>query len=129
MAADGVIRRESVVEAVPDWVQVGDCVYVEKPPALIKGTERLETKCYPTLYQVTLALRGHEQLLAYDDGRPYRAKNLQNVREMLASMPVNSITMRHESAYDEMVGQPARQASNAMEIGLAPLDRVDPTVH
>lgn len=83
----------------------------------------------PTLYQVTLTLRGHEQLLAYDDGRPYRAKNLQNVREMLSSMPVDSIKMRHESAYDEMVGQPARQASNAIEIGLAPLDQVDPTVH
>jgi len=48
---------------------------------------------------------------------------------MLSSMPVASITMRHESAYDEMVGQPARQASNALEIGLKPLDRVDPTVH
>lgn len=83
----------------------------------------------PTLYQVTLTIRDGEPLLAYDDGRPYRAKNLQNVREMLSSMPVASITMRHESAYDEMVGQPARQASNALEIGLKPLDRVDPTVH
>ena len=83
----------------------------------------------PTLYQVTLLSGESERILTYDDGRPYRAKNLQSVREMLASMPAESITMRHESAYDEMVGQPARQSSNALEIALSPLEQTDPTVH
>ncbi len=83
----------------------------------------------PSLYQVVLSVDGRDRLLAYDDGRPYRAKNLQNAREMLASMPVAAITMRHESAYDEMVGQPASRESNALELNLKQLDRTEPTVH
>ena len=83
----------------------------------------------PSLYQVILLVHGKSRLLAFDDGRPYRAPNLQNVREMLASMPVRAITMRHESAYDEMIGQPDRAATNALEIGLSPLEPDHPTFH
>lgn len=83
----------------------------------------------PSLYQVIMALHGESRLLAFDDGRPYRAPNLQTVREMLASMPVRSITMRHESAYDEMIGQPDSRPSNTLEVALSPLEPESPTFH
>lgn len=83
----------------------------------------------PSLYQVILVVHGKSRLLAFDDGRPYRAPNLQKVREMLSCMPVRTITMRHESAYDEMIGQPDSAHSNALEVGLSPLEPDHPTLH
>ncbi len=83
----------------------------------------------PALYQVIMVLHGKDRLLAFDDGRPYRAPNLQTVREMLASMPVKAITMRHESAYDEMIGQPDSNQTNALEVGLSHLEPDHPTFH
>ena len=81
------------------------------------------------LYQVTVEVEGSERLVAYDDGKPFRERSLQRTREMLAEMPVASVTLRHESAYDEMIGQDVREDSNALEVNLKPLDPPDRVVH
>jgi hypothetical protein len=71
------------------------------------------------LYQVTVLLEGQEQLLVESPGRPFRHHNLQQVREMLHTLPVASITLRQQSAYDEMIGQPAREEANTLELPLS----------
>jgi hypothetical protein len=81
------------------------------------------------LYQVILQIDGQERLLATDDGRPYRERNLQRVREMLSTMPVATVTLHHQSAYDEMIGQAPREGSNAMRLPLKPLDPIERTIH
>ena len=62
-----------------------------------------------------------EHLVVEDSQKPVRTRSLQKMREMLAGLPIASITLRHESAYDEMVGQPLRQCSNALEINMPPI--------
>ncbi len=81
------------------------------------------------LYQVTVIVDGATRLLVDENGRAIRHRNLQGVREMLQALPVTTITLRHESAYDEMIGQPARQQSNALEVNLSTLDDPAPTIH
>ena len=80
------------------------------------------------LYQVTVVIDGQEQLLIVDSGRPFRSHNLQHVRETLQVMPVASITLRQQSAYDEMIGQPAREEENTLELPVSPLDAAPPTI-
>ena len=48
---------------------------------------------------------------------------------MLRGMPVRSLVLRHESAYDEMIGQPTRDESNALEVSLALDIDPPPTIH
>ena len=77
------------------------------------------------LYQVTLEVGGREHLLVENDGRSFRRHSLQQVREALQPMPVASLRLRHQSAYDEMIGQPLREASNVLEVALS-LDQCPP---
>ncbi len=81
------------------------------------------------LYQVTVSLPTGPHLLVDKKGATIRSRNLQSMREMLKVLPVRSITLRHESAYDEMVGQPVREASNALEISISQQDSPDPIIH
>ena len=71
------------------------------------------------LYQVTVLTETGEQLLVTKDGRALRSRNLQSLRATLQGMPVASATLRHQSPYDEMIGQPLREAANTMEVPLA----------
>ena len=71
------------------------------------------------LYQVTLEVDGEERLLVEKDGRTFRRHSLQQVREALQTLPVASLRLRQQSAYDEMIGQPAREGSNVLEVTLS----------
>lgn len=80
------------------------------------------------LYQVTLMIDGEERLLAENSGRPFRRHSLQAVREALRLLPLSSLCLRQQSAYDEMVGQPVRETRNTLEVPLA-LDDLPPSLH
>ncbi|MFK8050425.1 MAG: DUF6482 family protein [Halioglobus sp.] len=71
------------------------------------------------LYQVLVNVDGKETLLKEDGGRPFRCRSLQGVREALVAMPVASLVLRHQSAYDEMIGQPLRERDNTLEVKLS----------
>ena len=71
------------------------------------------------LYQVLVDIGGREALLTEDNGKILRRHSLNAAREALQGLPVSRLTLRHRSAYDEMIGQPAREESNAMEVPLA----------
>ncbi|MCR9106224.1 MAG: DUF6482 family protein [Gammaproteobacteria bacterium] len=81
------------------------------------------------LYQVTLLVDGQEHLLTEDSGRPFRKRSLQAVRDVLRVLPVASVTLRHQSAYDEMIGQPPREGDNTLEVALSLEDYPQPVIH
>lgn len=71
-----------------------------------------------SLYCLTARIDGKDTLLLEDSGKAYRSRKLPHIRELLDSLPVASLTLRQESAYDEMVGQPAKAAGQRLEINL-----------
>lgn len=71
------------------------------------------------LYQVLVDIDGIETLLRDDSGRPFRCHNLQGVREALVNLPISSLVLRQQSAYDEMIGQPMREQHNTLEVTLS----------
>ncbi len=73
------------------------------------------------LYQATVVLEEGERLLLDSKLRPLRFHSLQAMREALAPLDIGSLTLRQQSAYDEMIGQPLRDGSNVLEVPLAPL--------
>lgn len=81
------------------------------------------------LYQVSVEVGGKTHLLAENSGKIFRCHSLQQAREALQTLPVASLTLRHESAYDEMVGQPVREADNALEVPLSLEDYPQPRIH
>ena len=83
----------------------------ERPIAIIQSLDQ-------ALYHVTLLIDGDECLLAEDSGRPFRRHSLNDVREVLHTLPLAGAKLRQTSAYDEMIGQPPREGSNVMEVPL-----------
>ncbi len=75
------------------------------------------------LYQAEVELGGRSRLLCDKGGRPLRFRTLQAAREAVAPLAARSLQLIHQSAYDEMIGQPLREGSNAMAVPLAPLPR------
>ncbi len=73
------------------------------------------------LYQAEVELAGRSRLLCDDNGKPLRFRTLQAAREAVAPLPARSLQLIQQSAYDEMIGQPPREGSNAMSVPLAPL--------
>ena len=73
------------------------------------------------LYQAEVSLAGGERLLCDDAGKPLRFRTLQAAREALAPLTASSLQLVHQSAYDEMIGQPLKQEGNTMAVPLAPL--------
>ena len=81
------------------------------------------------LYQVTVLLPAGPHLLVDKKGKTIRTRSLQQMREILQVLPVNTITLRHQSAYDEMIGQPPRESSNALEVKLSHEMYPEPIIH
>ncbi len=81
------------------------------------------------LYQVTLVIDEREHLLVENNGKTFRRHSLQQVREALQTLPVASLVLRQHSAYDEMIGQPVREGSNALEVPLSLEQYPPPQVH
>ena len=70
-------------------------------------------------YQARVTVDEQEYRLIATDGRPLRFPSLMQMREALSTMPVASITLRHQSAYDQMINQPVSESSNALEVTVA----------
>ncbi len=81
------------------------------------------------LYQVTVVIDGSECLLVDGNGRPLRFHSLQRVRELLQRLPVASLVLRQQSAYDEMIGQAPREGENTLEVPLSLPEAEPPFLH
>ncbi len=53
------------------------------------------------------------------DGKLLRTSNLTAMKQRLADIAMPGLFLRHQSAYDEMVGQPPRAGANTLEIPLS----------
>jgi hypothetical protein len=73
--------------------------WAEKVPIIVHSIDMVG-------YQATVVINGDEHLLTDKNGKPLRHQSLMHMRKALASMPVATMTLRHESAYDEMINQP-----------------------
>ncbi len=69
-----------------------------------------------SLYQVSIEQNGRETWVMDKNGQPMTARNILELEAKFERFQVNSMVLRHESAYDEMVNQPVRQGSNRMEV-------------
>lgn len=71
------------------------------------------------LYQASVLIDGSEQVITDRKGKMLRSHNLLEMQALFETMPVESLVLRQQSAYDEMVNQPLRAGSNAMEVPLS----------
>ena len=69
------------------------------------------------LYQVSVELNGSELYVTDNQGRLLRSHNLLSIQALFEGWPIERITLRHESAYDEMIGQPVG-GDNRLEVPL-----------
>lgn len=70
------------------------------------------------LYQVMVVVDGEEHVVWVNDQKTLIHRNLTKLREQIEHIKVDDIVLRHESPYDEMIGQPVRAGSNRLEVKL-----------
>ncbi|ARN75482.1 DUF6482 family protein [Oceanicoccus sagamiensis] len=70
-------------------------------------------------YQATVTIDDQSCLIVNADGKPLCHKSLMKMREALQAMPVSSLSLSHQSAYDEMINQPLRQGDNTLQLPLS----------
>ncbi|UTW49028.1 DUF6482 family protein [Bacterioplanoides sp. SCSIO 12839] len=68
------------------------------------------------LYQASVMIDGEEHYVTDDKGKLLRSYNVLSFQAMFEKFPAQSFVIKHQSAYDEMVGQPVRECSNAIEV-------------
>lgn len=71
------------------------------------------------IYRVSVLIDGLEHRLLDVDGKTFQRKSVTHVREALQGVAVENMTLRHSSAYDEMIGQGCRERPNTMQVPLA----------
>ncbi|GAB3097767.1 hypothetical protein G8770_15270 [Aestuariicella hydrocarbonica] len=81
------------------------------------------------LYQAFVAQEGAERLIWADHHTPLKTRNLTNMRTLLSTLNLESLHLRQNSAYDEMIGQSQRQQPNTLllPISLEPPNLTDIT--
>lgn len=76
----------------------------------------LEVQSYEmNIYLVFVCVGSASGLVYGDNGRPYRFKNATQIRDTFAHCNVVKSVMKHDSPYDEMIGNPAK-AVHAMAL-------------
>ncbi|WP_245582697.1 DUF6482 family protein [Oceanobacter kriegii] len=71
-----------------------------------------------SLYQVSVHVDGTEHFILDHQGRYLRSYNIVSLQAVFEGMAIGKQVLRHQSCYDEMVGQPSREGSNVMEVPL-----------
>ena len=70
------------------------------------------------LYQAIVIVDGEEHVVWETEKKCLRSRNLMQIRECFEGLEIPETVLRQESAYDEMIGQPSRDASNRLEVPL-----------
>lgn len=73
-----------------------------------------------SLYIARVLVRDEEYLLADATGGTLKTRNLLDMKEQLAGLPISEMALVQRSAYDEMVGHASEPVDNAMEVSLSP---------
>jgi len=72
-----------------------------------------------SLYIARAVIDGSERLVVDNKGQTVKTRNLLEMKEMLSALNIAELVLRQRSAYDEMVGQPAWDCDNALEVSLS----------
>ncbi len=72
----------------------------------------------PDLYLVEVLIGGERLRVTGSDGKSLTARSQLAAKRPFKGLTVMRAVVRHESSYDEMVGQPGR-AGNAMEVTIS----------
>lgn len=70
------------------------------------------------LYTVAIEHAQARFYLMENDAQTFQRRSLNAVKQALDSLAIGELVLKHESAYDEMIGQAVRDGSNALEISL-----------
>lgn len=73
------------------------------------------------LYQLSIVIDGQEKYIKTDQGRFLTSHNKLELQALFKDKTVGSMVLCHQSAYDEMVGQPIGKG-NALEVPLGNTD-------
>lgn len=74
----------------------------------------------PMLYQISIEDDLGEHLVYTDKNTPYRSTCIEKIKELFEPFTFRSMVLRQQSAYDEMIGHPNKQADNTLEVMLSP---------
>ena len=72
-----------------------------------------------SLYKVSAVVEGEEHYITDEKGKFLRSVNLIELQKLLQNLPTIKSVLRHNSAYDEMIGGPEKISSNLLEVPLA----------
>jgi hypothetical protein len=73
-----------------------------------------------SLYIARATVAGVEKVVTDNSGATLKTRNLLDMKQHLVGVPVAELLLQQQSAYDEMVGQPAREADNTLQVSLSP---------
>ncbi len=71
-----------------------------------------------SLYQAVVVIDGIEHVVWENDKKSFLSRSLLKLRESFDHLQIGETVLRHESSYDEMIGQPRKLQSNRMELDL-----------
>lgn len=72
-----------------------------------------------SMYQVSILIDGQEHYIADNKGKLLRTFNILDMQKLMKPYAYQEIVLRHESAYDEMIGQaPTTPGNNRLEVPL-----------
>lgn len=72
-----------------------------------------------SLYFLSVVVNGQARFVQGKHGQLLSSRNKMLLQMCLEGLPVGQVLLRHSSAYDEMIGQPPKRESNALEVPLA----------
>lgn len=86
--------------------------------------DKLIIRCLEqALYQAVVVIEGEEHIVWDTPNKTLLSRNLIQLREKFEHFDIQEYVLRHESAYDEMIGLPTdnqhRRDNNRMEVPLA----------
>lgn len=73
-----------------------------------------------SLYIARATVAGVERLVTDSSGATLKTRNILDMKQHLADVPVEELLLQQQSAYDEMVGQPVREGANTLQVSLSP---------
>lgn len=71
------------------------------------------------IFQAAVEFKGELRFITDNRGQLLSARTEQLLLAKLSNLRIESLFLRHESAYDEMVGQPEKRAGNRLEVPLS----------
>lgn len=70
------------------------------------------------LYQVSIVIDGEEHYVLDKQGLLLKSHHKLALQAVFEKLNVGSMRLRHQSAYDEMIGQPIRENANTLDVPL-----------